>query len=134
MSFSSSNSEALACREGFIVWCSRALQLEIEGDGGTVSLAAWHGQQAVARTEGKIVCCEGIVAKIDLRGQRAVTRRFDEEMDMGGAIAMTAQRLHQMIGRAAGGHAIAIGHLRMESVSTIINVLACQSIFDLSIK
>ena len=96
---------------GFI---DRLLQFKVERDGHGVPLAIGHGQQPFPGRERKVVVGERVVAKIDLGRQLAVPRRLNEEVDVGGAFAMPADRLHQLVGGAVGRDRIALGHFGIE--------------------
>ena len=76
-------------------------------------------QQTFARTESEVVARKRVVTEIDLRCQRAIAWRLDEEMHVRRAVAMAAERLHQDVGRAARRHAVAARHDRTERVAAI---------------
>src|SRR5437762_1487473 len=92
---------------------------EIEGYMRIAAAAVGRRQQTFARTEGEVVASKRVVTEIDLRCQRAIAWRLDEEMHVRRTVAMATERLHQDVGRAARRHAVAARHDRTERVAAI---------------
>src|SRR5207249_6155625 len=100
--------------------CSSDLdEREIEGYMRIAAAAVGRRQQTFARTEGEVVARKRVVTEIDLRCQRAIAWRLDEEMHVRRTVAMAAERLHQDVGRAARRHAVAARQDRTERVAAI---------------
>ena len=94
----------------------------------TAAVGRW--QQTFARTEGEVVARKRVITEIDLRRQPAIAWRLDDEMHMHRALAMSAEHLHQDVGRAARRHAVAARHDRAERVAAICAELEAAAIIE----
>src|ERR1043166_5736367 len=103
---------------------------EIEDNMRIAAAAVGRRQQTFARTEGEVVAGKRVVSEIDLRCQRAIAWRLDEEMHVRRTVAMAAERLHQDVGRAPRRHAVAVRHDRSERVAAISAELEAAAVVE----
>ena len=78
----------------------------------------------------KSVAARRIVAEVDLRRQRAIARRLDEEVHVRGPVALAPERLHQRVTGAAGRAAVAARRLRMEGIASVVAELDAATVVE----
>src|SRR3546814_6021422 len=88
-------------------------------DAGRVGALDDLADQPVAGGVGEVVVDQRVVSQVDLGGQLAVAVGADEEVDVRRALAVAAERGEQLLGRAAGRHAVAAGHDAAKAVAAL---------------
>src|SRR3546814_11545161 len=82
-------------------------------------ISDWSSDVCSSDLVGEVVVDQRVVSQVDLGGQLAVAVGADEEVDVRRALAVAAERGEQLLGRAAGRHAVAAGHDAAKAVAAL---------------